>query len=114
MWGALLHEQSPHKDGSEEGGSGESGVTTGYTHSASTATRKHGDMHFQPAQFVGPISNIVKKFPEGLQIQRVYMYICTCVYMNNCKHIDVMNEVTQCVIVHCVQCMYMYMCIVQS
>ena len=26
---------------------------------------------YKPAQFVGSISNILKKFPEGLQIQRV-------------------------------------------
>lgn len=71
MWDVLLDELSPHKDGdsSERGGQEEEEgrmVATGYS-----VYRKHGDVHFQPAEFVGPISNILKQFPEGLQIERV-------------------------------------------
>lgn len=75
MWDVLLDEQSPDQDGdsSDRGGveeeeeEGEGRMATGYP---SSFRRKHGN-HFQPAQFVGPISNILKQFPEGLQIERV-------------------------------------------
>ena len=46
--------------------------------SISSSKRKRraaNDVVFQPAQFVGSISNILKKFPDGLQIQRVGLYV---------------------------------------
>ena len=66
MWDVLLDGQSPHKDGdsSDRGGVREEEEEV-------AVYRKRGDVHFQPAEFVGPISNILKQFPEGLQIERV-------------------------------------------
>ena len=81
MWDVLLEEQSSHKDRSEEGesgeGGGEEGEATGHTHShpAKPKGKKSGEF-FKPAQFVGSISDILKGFPDGLQILRVR----TCTY----------------------------------
>ena len=85
-WDTLLDEQSSHSktghssrgDEGEEGevgeGEGEEGAAATarpYSHSSSGSNLYKKSDYFQPAKFVGPISNILKKFPEGLQIQRV-------------------------------------------
>ena len=119
-WDTLLDEQSSHSktghrgrgDEGEEGevreGEGEEGevgeaegekggaaTTRPYSHSSSGSNLYKKSDYFQPAKFVGPISNILKKFPEGLQIQRVcrdtHMYtstimniLCTLPFLNLC------------------------------
>ena len=74
VWDVLLpEEQSTDKTKKEEeeeeeelGGTGSSRPGSRWT---GGAMGEH--VNFQPAHFVGSISNILSKFPEGLQIHRV-------------------------------------------
>ena len=70
IWDVLLPEnQSAEKTEREEGDEEGDEIVAGRLPSGGGAVSD--DVTFGPAHFVGSISNILSKFPDGLQINRV-------------------------------------------
>lgn len=75
MWDVLLEEEDPAQRKPPSAGAASSSEAE-----EAWSARKYDIL--KPAKFVGSISDILKKFPEWLQILRVGVSLVTCTHVH--------------------------------